>query len=97
MDPHVAAQAINQLPAPELCPPPNKPDRKLHTGYWTAGRASGVGQESGFVRRVVEAYDFTCTATDETGAPIYTGAERRLIERDLLLESTVLLVSDDRL
>jgi hypothetical protein len=49
MDPRVAAQFINQLPAPELCPPPNRPDRKLHTGYWTAGRATGSGQESGFV------------------------------------------------
>jgi len=94
LDPHVAAQHINKLPAPELCPPPNQPDRKLHTGYWTAGRASGVGQESGFVRRMVEAYDFTCTARDETGAALYTDAERRTIERDLLLEGTVLLTSD---
>ncbi len=94
MDPHIAAQHINQLPASELCPPPNQPDRKLHTGYWSAGRASGVGQESGFVRRMVEAYDFTCTATDTAGVPLYTDAERRTIERDLLLEATVLLVSD---
>ena len=70
LDPHIAAQFINQLPAPELCPPPNQPDRKLHTGYWSAGRASGVGQESGFVRRMVESYDFTCTATDPTGTPL---------------------------
>lgn len=94
MDPHVAAQFINQLPEPELCPPPNVPDRRLHTGYWSAGRAMGVGQESAFVRRVVEAYDFTCTAQESDGTPVYTDAERRLIERDLLLESTVLLVSD---
>lgn len=94
LEPRVATQSINQLPAPELCPPPNRPDRKLHTGYWTAGRASGVGQESGFVRRVVEAYDFTCTATEPDGTPVYTDAERRTIERDLLLESTLLLVSD---
>lgn len=94
MDPRIAAQFINQLPAPELCPPPNRPDRRLHTGYWTAGRASGVGQESGFVRKVVEAYDFTCTARTAGGMPVYSDADRRLIERDLLLESTVLLVSD---
>lgn len=97
MDPRVAALAINQLPADELCPPPNKPDRRLHTGYWTAGRASGVGQESGFVRRVVEAYDFTCTAKSSDGTPIYSDADRRLIERDLLLESTVLLVADKQI
>ncbi len=94
LDPHLAAQFINRLPAPELCPPPNQPDRKLHTGYWSAGRASGVGQESGFVRKMVESYDFTCAATVPAGAPLYTDAERRTIERDLLLESTVLLVSD---
>ncbi len=94
MDPRLAAQFINRLPEPELCVPPNVPDRRLHTGYWTAGRASGVGQESGFVRRVVEAYDFTCTAKLPDGTPLYTDAERRLIERDLLLESTLLLVSD---
>lgn len=94
MDPRVAAQFISALPADELCPPPNKPDRRLHTGYWSAGRAMGVGQESWFVRRVVEAYDFTCTAKNPDGTPVYTDAERRLIERDLLLESTLLLVSD---
>ncbi len=94
LDPHVAAQFINQLPAPELCPPPNRPDRRLHTGYWTAGRASGVGQESHFVRRMVEAYDFTCDAREAVGAPLYADAERRTIERDLLLEGTVLLTSD---
>ncbi|MBL9199298.1 MAG: heparinase II/III family protein [Opitutaceae bacterium] len=97
MDPRVAALAINQLPLDELCPPPNKPDRRLHTGYWTAGRASGVGQESGFVRRVVEAYDFTCTAKNPDGSPVYSDAERSLIERDLLLESTVLLVADKQI
>ncbi|HEY1108029.1 MAG TPA: hypothetical protein VGE76_05340, partial [Opitutaceae bacterium] len=94
MDPKVAAQHINALPADELCPPPTRPDRRLHTGYWSAGRAGGVGQESGFLRRVVEAYDFTCTARDAAGVPLYTDAERRTIERDLLLEGTALLVSD---
>lgn len=94
LHPHVAAARINDLPSPELCPPPNLPDRKLHTGYWSAGRAGGVGQESGFVRRMVEAYDFTCTALDAQGAPLYSDTERRTIERDLLLEATVLLVSD---
>lgn len=97
MDPRVASQFINQLPEPELCPPPNRPDRKLHTGYWTAGRATGSGQESWFVRQVTEAYDFTCQAKDADGTPLYSDAERRLIERDLLLEGTVLLVSDKQI
>lgn len=94
MDPRVAAQFINKLPEPEICPPPNKPDHRLHTGYWSAGRASGVGMESWFVRQMVEAYDFTCAALDTDGKPIYSDAERRKIERDLLLESTILLVCD---
>jgi len=94
MDPRVASQFITKLPEPELCPPPNKPDRRLHTGYWSAGRAGGVGMESWFVRQMVEAYDFTCTAKDAAGKPIYTDADRRKIERDLLLEGTILLVCD---
>jgi len=94
MDPRIASQFINNLPEPELCPPPNKPDRRLHTGYWSAGRAGGVGMESWFVREMVEAYDFTCAAQDAAGKPIYSDADRRKIERDLLLESTILLVCD---
>jgi hypothetical protein len=97
LPPKVAAQFILRLPEPELCPPPNQPDRKLHTGYWTAGRAGGVGQESGFVRRVVEAYDFTCEARGADGVPVYAEVERRTIERDLLLESTLLLVADKQI
>lgn len=97
LEPRVAARFINQLPEPELCPPPNQPDRKLHTGYWSAGRAGGVGQESGFVRRVVEAYDFTCDARAADGTPVYREDERRTVERDLLLESTLLLVADKQI
>ncbi|MCX6908045.1 MAG: hypothetical protein NTY01_08385, partial [Verrucomicrobia bacterium] len=94
MDPRVASQFIGKLPEAELCPPPNKPDRRLHTGYWSAGRAGGVGMESGFVRQMVAAYDFTCAAKEAGGRPIYSDADRRKIERDLLLESTILLVCD---
>ncbi len=97
LPPRVAARHILQLPAPEVCAPPNQPDRRLHTGFWTAGRATGGGQESGFVRRVVEAYDFTCTARTAAGAPVYSSAERDTIERDLLLESTLLLVADPQI
>ena len=94
MDPHVAAREINSLPEDELVCPPNKPDRKLWTGFWSAGRARGVGMEAGFVRQVTEAYDLTCEAKDADGKPIYSEEERRKIERDLLLESTVLLCAD---
>jgi hypothetical protein len=97
MDPRVASLNINNLPEPELCPPPNKPDRRLHTGYWSAGRAGGVGMESGFVRQVVEAYDWTCAAKEADGQPIYSDADRRKVERDLLLESTILLVCDKQI
>jgi hypothetical protein len=93
MDPHVAALNINRLPADEICPPPVRPDRRLHTGYWTAGRASGVGMEAGFVRQMVESYEFVCQAQD-AGRPLFSAAERRQIEHDLLLESSVLLVAD---
>lgn len=97
MDPRLAALNIQKLPEPELCPPPNQPDRRLHTGYWSAGRAGGVGMESGFVRQVVEAYDWTCVAKDADGSPVYSEADRRKIERDLLLESTILLVCDKQI
>ncbi|TAM94029.1 MAG: hypothetical protein EPN39_18625, partial [Chitinophagaceae bacterium] len=94
MDPRIASGNINNLPGPEICPPPNKPDNALWTGYWSAGRASGVGLESDFVRKVVAAYDLTCSARDATGGPVYTYEEKQKIERDLLLESTFLLVAD---
>ncbi|MCC6444067.1 MAG: heparinase II/III family protein [Armatimonadetes bacterium] len=93
LDPHIAALNIENLPVDELTPPPNKPDRKLHTGYWSAGRAGGVGMEGGFVRQIAEAYDFTCRV-EEGGQPIYSDADRIRIEKDLLLESTTLLTAD---
>ncbi|MES2460481.1 MAG: hypothetical protein V4671_07845, partial [Armatimonadota bacterium] len=93
MDPHIAARNINSLPADELCPPPTRPDRKLHTGYWSAGRAASSGQEGNFVRLVLEAYDLTCEAT-RNGKPLFSEADRLNIEKNLLLESTVLLTAD---
>lgn len=97
MDPRQASLHIADLPEPELTPPPNQPDGRLWTGYWSAGRASGVGLESDFIRKVVEAYDMTCTAMDENGRPVYSDDERITIERDLLLESTILLVCDKKM
>ncbi len=94
MDPRIASKNILDLPQPEITPPPNQPDGKLWTGYWSAGRASGVGLESDFVRKVVEAYDFTCEAKTVNQNPVYSTEERIKIEKDLLLESTILLVCD---
>ncbi|HEX8524708.1 MAG TPA: hypothetical protein VF669_20815, partial [Tepidisphaeraceae bacterium] len=91
MDPRVAAEQIKALPGDEKVYPPNVPDRALHTGYWTAGRATGSGQEGWFVRRIAEAYDFTA------GSDLYSDADRRKIEKDLLLESTVLLTADKQI
>ncbi len=93
MDPHIAARSINALPSDELRPPPTPADRKLHAGYWMAGRATASGQEGQFVRRVLEAYDLTCEAV-KNGKALYSTGERRTIEKDLLLESTILLTAD---
>lgn len=94
MAPAEAAPRINALPKPETVYPPNKPDGKLHTGYWTAGRAGAVGMEGVFVRRVTEAYDLTRNAKTPEGQPLYSGSDRRQIEEKLLKESTMLLVAD---
>jgi hypothetical protein len=93
MDPHVAAERINNLPADELVYPPNKPDRKIYTGYWSATRIGTSGMDGPWVVRIAVAYDLTCTA-EENGIPVYSEAEKRHIERDLLLESTYLAVCD---
>ncbi|WP_339716660.1 hypothetical protein [Cyclobacterium amurskyense] len=97
MDPKTAALNMMKLPEPELCPPPNVPDNALWTGFWSAGRASGVGLESDFVRKVVTAYDLTCQAKKSDGRPLYTEKDKYKIEKDLLLESTILLVCDKKL
>ncbi|MCB0688288.1 MAG: heparinase II/III family protein [Saprospiraceae bacterium] len=97
MDPKIAALHIDDLPRPEITPPPNLPDHKLWTAFWTVGRASGVGLESDFIRKVVEAYDFTCQAKNTEDKPVYSANEKIKIERDLLLESTILLVCDKKI
>ena len=97
MDPHVAARYITHLPEDEKVLPPNKPDRKLHTGYWTSGRARAVGMEGMFVRKVATAYDRTAAAVRADGKLLYTDEEREKIERDLLIEGCALLVADPNL
>jgi len=58
MDPHVAALNVLGLPENEITPAPGGPDKKLHSGYWQGGRATGTGMEAGFVRQMLEAYSF---------------------------------------
>jgi hypothetical protein len=94
MDPRAASENIVNLPEPEICPPPNEPDKRLWTGFWSAGRASGVGLESDFIRKIVAAYDLTCSSKDSNGNPVYTEENKKRIEKDLLLESTILLTCD---
>jgi hypothetical protein len=93
MDPHVAAERISSLPEDELVYPPNKPNRKIYAGYWAASRIGTSGMDGGWVVRIAVAYDLTCTAK-ENEAPVYSEEERRLIEHDLLLESTYLAACD---
>ncbi len=93
MDPHVAAERINNLPEDELVYPPNKPNRKIYTGYWSASRIGTSGMDGGWVIRIAVAYDLTCTAK-EKDAPVYSDQEKRRIEHDLLLESTYLAACD---
>ncbi|HUT90495.1 MAG TPA: heparinase II/III family protein [Thermoguttaceae bacterium] len=93
MDPHVAAERINRLPEDELVYPPNKPDRKIYTGYWSASRIGTSGMDGGWVVGIAVAYDLTCTAR-ESGVAVYSDDEKRRIEHDLLLESTYLAACD---
>ncbi len=93
MDPHVAAERINELPEDERVYPPNKPNRKLHTGYWSASRIGTSGMDGGWVVSIAVAYDLTCMA-EENGEPVYSEDEKLRIERDLLLESAYLALCD---
>lgn len=94
MDPKEAAKNLNQLPQDEAVYPPNQPDRDLFAGYWAAGRASAIGLEGIWVELFATAYDLTRGATGDDNSPVYSDAERTLIENNLLKESTVLLVAD---
>lgn len=95
IDALVAAEHITALPVDELVVPPNRPNRQLHAGYWIAGRATGSGMEGTFLLPVTVAYDLVADATEADGTPIFTDAERLLVERDLLLEGTKLLLADN--
>ncbi|MBX7258146.1 MAG: heparinase II/III-family protein [Candidatus Hydrogenedentes bacterium] len=57
--------------------------------FWGAGRAHPSTDGIGNLSFLCEAYDLTCTAADATGAPVWSVADRTIVERDLLLEYTM--------
>ena len=93
-DPHVACQNINNLPTDEIVAPPNKPDRSLATGYWSASRFYTAGMDGSISVAMANAYDLTYNAKYPDGTPLYTEAERLHIEKDALLESALLACAD---
>ena len=93
-DPHLAARNILDLPTDELVVPPNVPDRKLWTGYWSASRFGTAGMDGGIAVNLATAYDLTCTARQADGTPVYSAEDRLRIEKDVLLETAYLALSD---
>ncbi len=93
-NPHVAVKKPFNLPTDEITPPPNKPDRKIHTGYWSGNRLGTSGQDGGMTTSFALAYDVTCTANWPDGRPVYSEAERYKIEKDLLLEMCLQFIYD---
>jgi len=86
LPPRIAATRLTTLPQDEWTVAPNVADRRLHAGYWMAGRATSGGQEGGFVQTAAIAYDLV---RDRLGA-----GDRLLVETDLLRESLPLLLAD---
>ena len=54
--------------------------------YWGAGRIHPSTDNISGLTGVVQAYDFTCTARNADGTPVWDDAARTLVQRDLLLE-----------
>ncbi|MGI6354612.1 MAG: hypothetical protein GX937_04120 [Lentisphaerae bacterium] len=93
-DPREAARNIYNLPNDELVVPPNVPDRKLWTGYWSASRFNTNGMDGGIAVRLANAYDLTCTARYADGTSVYSAEDRLRIEKDVLLEAAYLALGD---
>ncbi|MFW6598486.1 heparinase II/III domain-containing protein [Propionibacteriaceae bacterium Y2011] len=89
LPPREAATRLESLPQDEWTIAPNVADRKLHAGYWMAGRATASGGEGHFVQQLAIAYDLVRERIDP--------ATRTMIENDLLRESVPLLCADPRL
>ncbi len=92
--PREAAKKLFELPCDEIVTKPNKPDRRLHTGYWSASRTTTAGMDGRPAQICAEAYDISYNAKDKDGADIYSEQQRRHIEEDLLLELAYLLCAD---
>lgn len=54
--------------------------------YWGAGRIHPSTDNISGLTGAVQAYDFTCTAQNADGTPVWDHAARALVQRDLLLE-----------
>lgn len=96
-DPHLAAKDPFNLPADEITAPPNRPDRRIHSGYWQGNRLGSAGMDGSYGIRLANAYDLTCTAKHTDGTPVYTEEERKRIEKDVLLELAHHFVHDLRI
>ena len=92
-DPMYAAWHDKSLPIEwkrHLCESAYKKDTvetaAMLQGYWGAGRVSPSTDGVSGLRLLVLAYDLTCEAVNEDGAPVWSAEDRRLVERDLILE-----------
>lgn len=54
--------------------------------YWGCGRLYPDCDNTGVVFNVAQAYDLTLDAKDKAGKPVWSEAQKRTVERDLLLE-----------
>ncbi len=96
-DPHVAAKDPFNLPTDEITPPPNKPDRKIHVGYWMGSRLGSTSQDGDMAVAFSLAYDIACTAKWPDGRQVFTAEECYRIEKDLLLELTWHFASKEKI
>ncbi|MDA0712153.1 MAG: heparinase II/III family protein, partial [bacterium] len=87
MAPKIAAQHVTALPENEWCPPGNAADGKLYPGYWAVLRwGSSGGMEGTSLQKLILAYDLIANTLSDDVC--------KHIERDLLLDSAVMLFSD---
>lgn len=86
-DPHQASENPYMLLADEITVPPNEPDKSVFSGYWCGSRLGTAGQDGkAWVIDLATAYDLTCDARRTDGTPVFSEAEKKLIEKDVLYE-----------
>ncbi|MCC6145029.1 MAG: heparinase II/III family protein [Candidatus Hydrogenedentes bacterium] len=59
---------------------------RMRQTYWGAGRVHPSTDSISGLPALALAYDLTCTAMREDGTAVWSAEDRRLVERDLLLE-----------